>query len=261
MAIREAERVRATLSSSDFTERFIRASKPCVIEGAQNGWSAAVRWQPDALLASHGAVEWRIGDRPDHTVILNAYLSTPTLPPLPLPSGTAADSPARLAALRRLALGASDAAAAESDVPPRPYIFDGFMPHVLAADYASPAAVGAGCLFCADASPPPHRWLLIGQPLTGTPLHVDPLATCAWNALVVGRKLWALYPPAPANEATSAPAEALLARSVTLPPAAWFADVLPTTLAADWAGPAPMIVDQRAGETVFVPEGWRHAVA
>ena len=60
----------------------------------------------------------------------------------------------------------------------------------------APPPVAAGGLFASDPSPPTHRWMLLGAEGSGTPLHVDPLATSAWNALVSGAKLWALFPPA-----------------------------------------------------------------
>ncbi|KAI8852621.1 hypothetical protein BC829DRAFT_430478 [Chytridium lagenaria] len=103
---------------------------------------------------------------------------------------------------------------------------------------------------------PPYRWMVIGPARSGTGIHVDPLGTSAWNALVHGHKRWALFS----------------ATHVVLPDyeaATWFALVYPTyfdestrhtdgTLLADRLGLMEII--QRPGETVFVPGGWHHVV-
>jgi hypothetical protein len=40
-----------------------------------------------------------------------------------------------------------------------------------------------------------HRWMLIGPKNSGSNIHIDPLATSAWNMLLINRKLWILFPP------------------------------------------------------------------
>lgn len=42
---------------------------------------------------------------------------------------------------------------------------------------------------------PDHAWLIIGSQRSGSTFHKDPNCTLAWNAALVGRKLWIMLPP------------------------------------------------------------------
>ena len=99
---------------------------------------------------------------------------------------------------------------------------------------------------------PPHRWLLIGAARSGSALHVDPWRTAAWNTLVSGRKRWVVFHPA---------CEAALLRADDGDDDAandWFHFRYADARAAARARGYDFV--QRAGETVYVPPGWPHAV-
>jgi len=107
-----------------------------------------------------------------------------------------------------------------------------------------------------------HRWLLIGPPRSGSALHVDPLGTSAWNLLLLGKKLWCVFPPLGAAEAEDFLRES--SADEELCAAQWFALVLPrlVALAAAFWAPAlqPQCFIQHQGETVYIPAGHHHAV-
>ena len=94
-------------------------------------------------------------------------------------------------------------------------------------------------------------------------VHVDPLATYAWNALVSGKKRWALFPPTELSGLVKSDLKpkgiGLDGESVT-----WFQKMYPKTKTFEWRSvqkkPPPLDVVQNAGEIMYVPDGWWHAV-
>jgi histone arginine demethylase JMJD6 len=101
---------------------------------------------------------------------------------------------------------------------------------------------------------PPYRWIVIGPSRSGTAIHIDPLGTSAWNALISGHKKWCLiHPSAPKQfvkpfkeESGEHPDEAVT----------WFETVYNRVLSPMWPKEYPVIhALQRPGEVMFVPSG------
>ena len=107
---------------------------------------------------------------------------------------------------------------------------------------------------------PPYRWFLIGPKRSGTTVHIDPLATSAWNTLIRGRKRWILFPP-------ETPQKLVKGKHHVKPheddeAIDWFLKILPRIKAEGRARGNFTYVEfiQYPGDTIFLPGGWWHAV-
>jgi histone arginine demethylase JMJD6 len=116
--------------------------------------------------------------------------------------------------------------------------------------------------FISESRRPPYRWFLVGPTRSGTTVHIDPLATAAWNTLLHGKKRWVLFPP-------HVPKHIVKGKNLVRPDEDdeaihYFMFILPrikhkvTSLLHhdDYRGFACYEFTQNAGETVFVPNGW-----
>jgi len=104
---------------------------------------------------------------------------------------------------------------------------------------------------------------LIGPERSGSSLHIDPLATSAWNTLIRGRKRWVLFHPSTPKKL--AKGEDLRQKGEDSEGITWFERTLPRIIEQEQKnpnGPQLGMVEfiQYPGETVFVPGGWWHAV-
>jgi histone arginine demethylase JMJD6 len=104
---------------------------------------------------------------------------------------------------------------------------------------------------------PPYRWFLIGPERSGTAIHFDPLGTSAWNASIIGYKLWLLLPPetlrvvAKGKEVLNGnDDEAIM----------YFREIFPKLKEKYGSRLKETIFIQKPGEIVFVPSGYWHVV-
>jgi len=113
---------------------------------------------------------------------------------------------------------------------------------------------------------PPYRWFLVGPERSGTCVHIDPLGTAAWNTLLNGQKRWVLFPPQVPKHI--AKGKGLIRKNEDDEAVHYFDFILPRIKrraaasggTGDYKNFACYEFTQHAGETVYIPFGWWHAV-
>ena len=216
---------------------------PCLLDGAmETGWDLE-ELAYESLLARFGEVPWRLSDVHGELLTLlefDEYVGT-----------TRDDAP----------LGIYESQ------------FHRDPTGIISNWYSSPQTHGGEPLFSSDLFAlsrswrrPPWRWVLIGAERSGTGMHVDPIYTSAWVALVAGLKRWVMFPPdtEPVGEhgGPAGPREAPLARDSEpqLEAVHWFMEHYAAVGSPEWPGAPPVEILQRPGEVVYVPQGWHHIV-
>lgn len=115
----------------------------------------------------------------------------------------------------------------------------------LRAHYQLPSYFLSWTRHLPDLIRPRWRWLFIGPPRTASNLHVDFLITSAWNALFRGTKRWHFYSPEQAPLMYRGAVNAFEPDLERFP---------------RFSLARPLIHTQTAGEVMFTPSGWWHAV-
>lgn len=113
---------------------------------------------------------------------------------------------------------------------------------------------------------PPYRWFLIGPERSGTCVHIDPLGTSAWNTLIEGQKRWVLFPPHVPKSVVKG--KGLIRDDEDDEAVHYFMNILPRIKrearslrsSSKYENFCCYEFTQNAGETIFVPNGWWHAV-
>ncbi|KAJ3092958.1 hypothetical protein HDU96_002568 [Phlyctochytrium bullatum] len=219
---------RSNLSVEEFIESYAKPNVPVIITDVVPKWPAYGKWNLDYLVKVCGDVEFR-AEAVD--VSLETYASYSKV------------------------CGKGNGSFEESPL----YLFDrNFANRTgLEKDYCVPEYFRDDLFkVMGDGMRPDYRWLILGPPRSGSTFHLDPNQTSAWNAVISGSKKWLLFPPEvvppgvyPSEDGSEVTSPVSLAE--------WFLNHY-HEIASSPVKPIECIC--RAGDLIFVPRGWWHAV-
>ncbi|WOL03105.1 hypothetical protein Cni_G11825 [Canna indica] len=213
---------RRGISIEEFIDRYEGHNKPVLLEGCLDSWPAMERWSRERLIRICGDVKFAVGPV---EMTLERYFQY------------------------------ADAAKEERPL----YLFDPkFADKVLelGSEYEVPIYFREDLFSVLGKERPDYRWIIIGPAGSGSSFHVDPNSTSAWNAVIKGSKKWIMFPPEvvpPGVHPSADGAEVACPVSIM----EWFMNFY--AACRKWKK-RPVECVCRAGEVVFVPNGWWHLV-
>lgn len=213
---------RRGISVEEFILNFEEPNKPVMLEGCMDNWEAMNKWDKEYLVKTCGDVKFSVGPV---EMSLQDYFRY------------------------------SDQAREERLL----YLFDpkfGEKVSVLGSEYQVPEYFKEDLFSVLGNERPDYRWVIIGPAGSGSSFHIDPNSTSAWNAIIKGSKKWILFPPEVVPPGVHpSPDGAEVACPVSI--IEWFMNFYGAT--KDWKK-KPIECICKAGEVIFVPNGWWHLV-
>ncbi|KAH7666330.1 Clavaminate synthase-like protein [Dioscorea alata] len=213
---------RRGISVDEFIARFEEPNRPVLLEGCIDAWPAMAKWAPDWLIRTCGDKRFAVG-------------------------------PVKMTMERYFRY----AAAAREERPL--YLFDPRFAEKapeLGSDYEVPTFFREDLFGVLGEQRPDYRWIIIGPAGSGSSFHVDPNSTSAWNAVIKGSKKWVMFPPEVVPPGVHpSPDGAEVACPVSI--MEWFMNFY--SACRTWKK-RPVECVCKAGEVVFVPNGWWHLV-